>query len=198
MLNVHARPSSPPSRGILLATLLAAVGLGATIGFSIAQPTQAEAPMSIDRPVSVQFAQATPSTTTSVNEKDAIHKVLSGYYDAFGRDSAAASAFYGEPTLIVLPNEIVMLNTRADVAAFFDKFVANLRPSGYAHSKFGDYSVKLLNSTTALFSTVATRIKADGTEMQRSGFTYLLHKSNAGWRIHEIIATDPDKLISAD
>jgi hypothetical protein len=198
MLNVHARPSSPPSPGILLATLLAAVGLGATIGFSMAQPTQAEAPMNIDRPVSVQLAQATPSTTTSVNEKDAIHKVLSGYYDAFGRDSAAASAFYGEPTLIVLPNEIVMLNTRADVAAFFDKFVANLRSSGYSHSKFGDYSVKLLNSTTALFSTVATRIKTDGTEMQRSGFTYLLHKSNAGWRIHEIIATDLDKLISAD
>jgi hypothetical protein len=80
------------------------VGLGATIGFSVAQPTQAEAPMSIDRPGLVQFAQATPSTATSVNEKDAIHKVLSGYYDAFGRDSAAASAFYGEPTLIVLPS----------------------------------------------------------------------------------------------
>jgi hypothetical protein len=26
----------------------------------------------------------------------------------------------------------------------------------------------------------------------------LLHKSNAGWKIHEIIATDLDKLISAD
>jgi hypothetical protein len=33
---------------------------------------------------------------------------------------------------------------------------------------------------------------------QRGGFTYLLHKSSAGWRIHEIIATDLDKLISAD
>src|SRR5215472_16237426 len=37
----------------------------------------------------------------------------------------------------------------------------------------------LLNSTTALYSTVAIRIKTDGTEMQRSRFTYLLHKSNA-------------------
>jgi hypothetical protein len=26
------------------------------------------------------------------------------------------------------------------------------------------------------------------------GLTYLLHKSDAGWRIHEIIATDLDKL----
>jgi len=154
--------------------------------------------MSIDRPASVQFAQATPSTGTSANEKDAIHEVLSGYYDAFGRDSAAASAFYGEPTLIVLPNQVVMLGTRADIATFFDKFVATLKASGYSHSKFGAYRIKLLNSATALFSTVATRIKTDGTEMQQSGFTYLLHKSDAGWKIHEIIATDLDKLISAD
>jgi hypothetical protein len=41
-------------------------------------------------------------------------------------------------------------------------------------------------------------MKADGTELQRSGFTHLLHKSNAGWRIHELIATDLDKLISAN
>jgi hypothetical protein len=62
----------------------------------------------------------------------------------------------------------------------------------------GDHRVKLLNSTTALYSTVVIRMKTDGTEMQRLGFTYLLHKSNAGWRIHEIIATDLDKLIRAD
>ena len=80
MLSMHARPSSPPSRGILLTTLLATVGLGATIGFSVAHPTQAEARMN-----SVQLAQATASSPTSVNEKDAIHAVLSGYYDAFGR-----------------------------------------------------------------------------------------------------------------
>ena len=145
------------------------------------------------------MAQAAPPVTTSVNEQEAIHKVLGGYYDAFGRDSAAASAsFYGEPTLIIRPNDVVLLTTRADVEAFFDKFVAGLKSSGYSHSKLGDHRVKLLNSTTALYSTVVIRMKTDGTEMQRLGFTYLLHKSNAGWRIHEIIATDLDKLIRAD
>ena len=197
MLNVHTRSSSP-LRSILLATLLAAASLGATIGFSIVQPTQAEVPRSINRPVSVQLAQATPSTATSINEKDAIHKVLSDYYDAFGRDSAAASAFFGEPTLIVGPNQVVMLSTRADIEARFDGAVASLRRYGYSHSKFSDYRVKLLNSTTALVGLVAILIKTDSTEMQRRGWTYLLNKDNAGWRIHEIIATDLDKLVSAD
>jgi ketosteroid isomerase-like protein len=132
------------------------------------------------------------------SEKDAIHDVVSGYYDAFGRDSAAASAFYGEPTLIVIPNQVILLKTRADVEASLDALVATLKANGYSHSKLGEHRVKLLNPTTALYSTVAIRMKADGTELQRSGFTYLLHKSDAGWKIHEIIATDLDKLISAD
>ena len=152
--------------------------------------------MAIDRSVSVQVAQATPTTATSVSEKDAIHGVLSRYYDT--RDSAAASAFFGEPTLVVLPNQVVALSTRAEVEAFFDKLVASRKDSGYSHSKLGDHHVKLLNSTTALYSTIAIRMKTDGTEMQRSGFTYLLHKGNAGWRIYKIIATDVDKLIRAD
>ena len=197
MLHVRTCASSALSRCILLVTLSAGASLGATIGFSVAQPAKAEVPMTIDRSVSVQLAQATPSAT-SVSEKDAIHAVLAGYYDAFGRDSAAASAFYGEPSLVVFPNQVVGLSTRADVEVFFDKLVASLKPSGYSHSKLGDHRIKLLNSTTALYSTVAIRLKADGSEMQRSGFTYLLHKSNAGWKIHQIIATDLDKLISAD
>ena len=196
MLNVLRSATSALSRSVLLATLPAAVGLGVTIGFSVAQPNRAEAPITIHRSVSVQLAQATPSTATSVSEKDTIHGVLSSYYDT--RDSAAASAFFGEPTLMVLPKQVIALSTRADVEAFFDKLVASRKLSGYSHSKLGDHRVKLLNSTTALYSTIAIRMKADGTEMQRSGFTYLLHKGNAGWRIHEIIATDVDKLISAD
>jgi len=90
------------------------------------------------------MAQATQPVTTSVNEQEAIHKVLGGYYDAFGRDSAAASAsFYGEPTLIIRPNDVVLLTSRADIEAFFDKFVAGLKSSGYSHSKLGDHRVKL-------------------------------------------------------
>jgi CheY-like chemotaxis protein len=39
--------------------------------------------------------------------------------------------FYGEPTLIVAPNQFVLLGTRADIEAFFDRFAASLKRSGY-------------------------------------------------------------------
>src|SRR5262245_55339356 len=121
--------------------LLLAAGLAATIGFPL--HSQAEMPVDVIRPASAQFAQATPSTATTVDEKDTIHSVVSSYYDAFGRDSAAASAFFGEPTVIVQPNQVVILSTRAELAAAFDEAVANRKARGYSHSKFGDYRVKL-------------------------------------------------------
>lgn len=135
----------------------------------------------------------------SATEQDAIQGVMNGYYDAFGRDSAAAAAFFREPTLIVLSDQVIALSKRADIEPFLDKFVASLKTLGFARSKLeGLPRIKLLNATTALFSTLALRLKADGTEMQRTGFTYLLQKGSSGWKIHEIIATDRDKLISAN
>ena len=90
------------------------------------------------------------------------------------------------------------LSTRTDVEAFLAKLLASLKPSGYSNTKIGVPRIKMLNSTTALYSTIAVRMKSDGTEMQRAGFTYLLQKGSAGWKIHELIATDLDKLISGD
>jgi hypothetical protein len=55
-----------------------------------------------------------------------------------------------------------------------------------------------VNSTTAINGTMLFDLKADGSEMQRAGFTYLLQKDNIGWKIYELIATDLDKLITAD
>jgi ketosteroid isomerase-like protein len=162
------------------------------------QPTHAEAPVPADRFVPVQLAQTTPSSAISATEKDAIHQVVSGYYDAFARDSAAAAAFYGEPTLIVLPNQVIILATRPDVEAFLAKSLASLKPLGYSYSKVVDPRTKLLNATTSIYSTIAVRSKADGTEMQRAGFTYLLQKDNSGWKIRGLIATDLDKLVNAD
>jgi hypothetical protein len=49
------------------------------------------------------------------SEQDASHQVVGAYYDAFAHDPAAAAAFYSEPTLIALPNEVLALTTRGSL-----------------------------------------------------------------------------------
>ena len=62
----------------------------------------------------------------TASDQEAIEAVLNGYYDAFGRDSAVSASFFGEPALVVFPNQIVRLESRADVESSYEKFVANL------------------------------------------------------------------------
>jgi ketosteroid isomerase-like protein len=132
------------------------------------------------------------------SEKEAIQQVVSDYYDALGRDPTEAASFYGEPVIIVLPTDVLPLNKRADVEAFLTKIVSGFKPLGYSYSKLSDPRIKMLSETTAIYSTVAIRYKTDGSELPRAGFTYLLHKGPSGWKIHELVATDMDKLVSAD
>jgi hypothetical protein len=65
----------------------------------------------------------------------------------------------------------------------------------YAKSTCEYLSAKMLNSTMALCSTITVRRKADGTELQRLGTTYLLRKGPDGWRIRQLMVTDFDKLL---
>jgi hypothetical protein len=60
----------------------------------------------------ISFAQAVPASS----EKDAIQQVISGYYDAVGRDPAEAASFYGEPAMIVLPNDVAPLILTSSLA----------------------------------------------------------------------------------
>jgi hypothetical protein len=54
------------------------------------------------------------------------------------------------------------------------------------------------SADASIYSTVAIRYKTDGSESPRAGFIYLLHKGPSGWKIHELVGIDMDKLVSAD
>ena len=139
-----------------------------------------------------------PQPVQAENEKEAIQQVVSGYYDALRRGPIEAASFYGEPAIVVMPNEVLPLNKRADVEAFLTKLLSPFKSLGFSHATVSDPRIKMLSETTAIYSTVAIRYKTDGSELPRGGFTYLLHKGPSGWKIHELIATDMDKLVTAD
>ena len=120
--------------------------------------------------------------------EETIHKVVAGYYEAFVRDSGLAATFYGEPTLIVLQNDVRCLPTRKDVQRFLADGLQNLRSLGYSNTRMTASHAKRLTASNALYTTVAVRMRADGTELQRAAFTYVLHRGSGGWKIHALIA----------
>ncbi len=126
----------------------------------------------------------------------AVHQLFDAYYDAFARDPAAAAANYADPILMVAPGR-ADLHTRADVEARLSRMLARLKANGYARSELGAPTVTFLSDKTALYSTVAMRLRADGSEVERAGYTYLVVDGPSGWKIHAAMATDLDKLPEA-
>jgi hypothetical protein len=127
-----------------------------------------------------------------------IQNVMNAYFEAFAHDPAAASVFYGEPALIVTPTQVITLSKRADVEAVLDKTLRDLKILGYSHTRMAESHTRMLNSNSALYDVVAERLKDDRTIMERSGFTYCLHKGKEGWKIYNLIFTDLDKLMGGD
>jgi hypothetical protein len=134
---------------------------------------------------------------SQLEDENAIHKIVSDYYEAFVRDPVVAADYYGEPSLIVLPQEVksLPLPRRADIVNFLANSSAALLARGYLNTRMQASRVRKLNQSTALYGTVAARMKTDGTELERAAFTCLLHKGDSGWTIRELVATDVDSLL---
>jgi len=137
-------------------------------------------------------AQPNPS------DLDTIREVMLGYFAAFPRDARAAADYMGEPQLVVQHDKLLVLTRQAEIASRLTSQLAQLWVRGYSSTKQPELHIKTLSATTALCGAVEIRVKEDGTELERIGYTYLLQKEDKVWKIHAIISTDLDKTIASD
>ena len=139
-----------------------------------------------------------PAAAQEPDDTAAIHQAVQGYYDAFATRLSNCGPILWRADFNRSPKEVITLTNRADIGAYISRVLAGLKAGGYSTTKLSEPRIKMLNRTTALFGAIAIRMKTDDTELQRIGATYLLHKDSDGWKIHELIVTDVDKLIGAE
>jgi hypothetical protein len=124
----------------------------------------------------------------------AIQEIFEAYYDVFARDPGAAAENYGEPALMVSPGHVAVLNTRAEIAAQLGQILGRLKSEGYVRTELGEPRVTFLTDKTALFFTVARRLKDDGSQLEQAGYAYLLVDGTSGWKIRAAMSADVDRL----
>jgi ketosteroid isomerase-like protein len=118
------------------------------------------------------------------DETDAIRRTFTEYFQVFQtlRPEAVAS-FYHVPCLALSPQGVTVMTTSEEVRALFRTMRTALQARHYARSERGDLQVKVLSGQTALVSTRVARYATDGKELEQFGATYLLRKTDAGWKI---------------
>jgi hypothetical protein len=128
------------------------------------------------------------------NNEDAVNQVLTDYYKAFSTLTVQSIlCYFHQPALLVGPSGVVALPTAEAVIPIFGPVMESLRQREYLRSEFSLQQLRFLNTTSALAMGVAVRYKTDGQEMERVGLTYLLHKSDSGWKFAVMALHDTDK-----
>jgi hypothetical protein len=130
-------------------------------------------------------------STIAIDEAEVV-RVLHDYYSTFSTLNAdAASRYFHEPSLFIGPQGIFAASTHVLVAAALGPFMEALRARGFGRTELRVRNLKLLSATATLVEGVAQRYKFDGQELDRAGVTYVLHKTDSGWKIAVVVTHDP-------
>jgi hypothetical protein len=85
---------------------------------------------------------------------------------------------------------VIPIPDRVALVAIFGPVMEGLRAKGCGRSEFEVGSIKSLSSSAALMGGVAVRYKTDGQQLERVGITYVLHKTESGWKFATVILHD--------
>ena len=124
-------------------------------------------------------------TTDSLAEKNAVDKLMQDYFAAYSRgDMSAVMKLINVPFVVTSgPKGFTALTTADEALGWYTKGRDAVAKQGYAKTQWVDFGVRLLSEYYAIAGGTYVRYKTDGTELNRSGGTYLLNKVDGVWKI---------------
>jgi hypothetical protein len=125
---------------------------------------------------------------------ESVNQVIADYYRDFSTlNVQAILPYFNEPSLLVGPQGVIPIPNHSALVAVFGPVMQGLRAKGYGRSEFEPGYAKSLSSSAALIGGVAVRYNADDQLLERVGITYLLHKTESGWKFATLVLHDPDR-----
>jgi hypothetical protein len=135
---------------------------------------------------------ASPSSVS--NDQADVIRVLHEYYSAFSTLTVAAVLpYFHEPSMLIGPQGAFAATDHRLLATAVSPAMEGLRARGFGRTELIVRELNRLNAATTLVAGVAQRYKIDGRELDQAGATYVLHKSDSGWKIAVLILHDPDE-----
>lgn len=122
-------------------------------------------------------------------------QTLRDYYAASNKhDLPGMVSYYHEPVMFITGQGAVSFATHAEATPRLTQFFERLRTLGVARSDWSDMHIKQLSDTLAVAGIAVVRYGAEGQEIERVGWTYLLHNTPGGWRI-AVLANHPSETV---
>jgi hypothetical protein len=121
-----------------------------------------------------------------------------GYLDTFTSLAAGERTdldsvlnFFGVPLVIVTDDRFLALSTRDEVLGTAKALIDQLLQVNYASSTVHRLDIRPFNIRAVLVEGEFSRHDRRGDELERFGTTYLVAKTDEGWRFTSIVFTTP-------
>ena len=111
------------------------------------------------------------------------------YYKAFSTlDLDACVPFFTQPCMFIGLQGTFAVANREDLGRVLGPIVEALRANDYQRSEFLEPQFTSMTENTVLVRGVAVRYRASGTELERVHVSYLVHQTDAAWKIAVVTA----------
>lgn len=125
-----------------------------------------------------------PDPSSPAQNIERVTQTLADYYKVFSAlEVNAILPYFQQPALLVAPQGVYSMPDAEAQIAVFTRTIDDLRARGYGRSELEIEQVTPLGAAAALVTGVAVRYKTGGQVLERVKLTYLLHNSEAGWKI---------------
>lgn len=145
-----------------------------------------KAPEDAEPPAAPADGGAPPRGTTEPSER--IRSVIRAYHRAFDAGEAAGLVPYvHRPCTVITRRGAYVLADRGEIVSAFTSVQRDLRARGCERTDRGDVRVRMLDDRLARAHRMAVRFDGDDRELERTGTTYVLRRTDEGWRIAVLV-----------
>ena len=103
------------------------------------------------------------------------------------REAKVLLGYYGVPIVFTTDERSAAVTSEEQVLAVAKQQIDGMRAAQYHHSEVLEASVVVLNATSALYRGAFSRVRPDGSEINRLTVSYLITDGAAGRRISALM-----------
>ena len=127
-----------------------------------------------------------------MTDEESIRRMLDDLFQSFQTlDPCSMVPYYHLPSLAISGERVSVMSTPAEVEARFARVMERLKTQDYARSSYSDARVMPLGDRLALLRVSGARYRRDGKLIEPLNITYVLRKTDAGWKVVVLASHDP-------
>jgi len=133
-----------------------------------------------------------------MRKEDEIRILINTLGDAFSKlDFDAWLNLFHSPRTVISRGAVFSSSSHEETKNAMMPVFDKMRDRGFSHTHLDTCNIKLLNSSTAIASTVWSRIDTDGNVIERLGATYLVVAAGDNWKV-AVVTTHSAEVVAIE